>query len=833
MQTRAMKYGLLVVLIGSGIAGSRGVRAATNELRILPSDVTLRGPEARQTLIAQRMEGEQFAGLPKEPVTFSSSDPDVVTVVGDELVALQNGHAVITAVAGKQTASIRVRVADFQTPQAWSFRHHVEPILAKLGCSTGACHGALAGKGGFRLSLRGYDPESDHHTITRQSRGRRIELSDPGRSLLLAKPTGAIRHKGGLRFDVDSYEYKVLSEWIAQGATGPRPDDTKLERIEVLPRQSTLRPESRQRLLVRAYYSDGQVEDVTRWAKFDSTDERVAAIDQDGSVEVLGHGQAAMTAWFSSRIVLARVTSPFPHEVAPEQFADAGEMNFIDDLVLDKLKELNLPPSPKSSDSEFLRRIYLDTIGVLPTVTEVREFLADDSLDKRDRLIDQLLCRDEFVDYWTYKWSDILLIDGRKLRPEAVKAYYDWIRQRVADNLPWDRFVREILTATGNTVDHGATNFYVLHQDPESLSENACQAFLGLSIGCAKCHNHPLEKWTNDQYYAMANLFSRVRAKGWGGDARSGDGRRLVYVVDRGDLIQPLRGKPQPPTPLDGEAIPFESTEDRRLSLATWLTASENPYFARAITNRIWANFFGVGLVEPADDMRVSNPASNEALLDAAANYVVENRFDLKVLMREIMRSETYQRSSLPLAENQSENRFYTRYYPRRLMAEVMLDAICQVTGVPTSFTHVRQTADFDKKTDAYPVGTRALQLYDSAVRSDFLKTFGRNERQITCDCERSNEPSMVQVLHLSNGDTINDKLRNGSGRVAQLLKSNSTIEQIVDEAFLAALCRLPTPSEKEAFAKELSRTNEQLRREVIEDLFWGILSSREFLFNH
>jgi hypothetical protein len=307
----------------------------------------------------------------------------------------------------------------------------------------------------------------------------------------------------------------------------------------------------------------------------------------------------------------------------------------------------------------------------------------------------------------------------------------------------------------------------------------------------------------------------------------------LIYVVGRGDLIQPLRGQPQPPTPLDGDAIPFDSTDDRRLNLAKWLTSPENPYFSRAIANRIWANFFGVGLVEPADDMRVSNPASNEALLDAAAGFLVENGFNLKALMREIMRSETYQRSSLSLPENQSEHRFYTRYYPRRLMAEVMLDAICQVTGVPTAFTQVQQTADFDKKTDEYPLGTRALQLYDSAVRSDFLETFGRNERQITCDCERSNEPSMIQVLHLSNGDTINEKLRAESGRVAHLLNSNASAEQILEDAFLTALSRFPTESERIAFATEFSRADDQQRREVVEDLFWGILSSREFLFNH
>jgi hypothetical protein len=547
----------------------------------------------------------------------------------------------------------------------------------------------------------------------------------------------------------------------------------------------------------------------------------------------MGYGEGAITAWFASKIVIARVTSPYANEVANEIYEKTPQRNFIDELVTKQLRRLNLPPSPPAADAEFVRRAYIDTIGTLPTPDEVRTFLADASPDKRDKVIESLLSRKEFVDYWTYKWSDILLLNGALLRPEAVKAYYQWVHSRVEANTPWDQFAREVVTAQGSSFENGATNFYALHQDPETMSENVSQAFLGLSIGCAKCHNHPLEKWTNDQYYAMANMFARVRAKGWGGDARSGDGKRTLFVVSKGELTQPLTGKPQPPTPLDGEPLPFDSTDDRRVHLATWLTAPENPYFARSITNRVWANFFGVGLVESVDDMRDSNPASNEELLSATAAYVVENKFDLKTLMRAILQSHTYQRSSHPLAENEAEHRFYSRYYPRRLMAEVMLDAISQVTDVPTDFTEIAYPGADKQKTDFYPKGTRALQLYDSAVASYFLKTFGRNDRQITCECERSDEPSMVQVLHISNGDTLNSKLQAKEGRVEKLLTSDSPNYAIIEQAYLMSVARYPTDGEMQELLSVMNSTPADQRREVIEDLFWSLLSSREFLFNH
>jgi hypothetical protein len=475
-------------------------------------------------------------------------------------------------------------------------------------------------------------------------------------------------------------------------------------------------------------------------------------------------------------------------------------------------------------------------IGTLPTATEVREFLTDETEGKRDRLIESLLVRPEFVDYWAYKWSDVLLVNGNKLRPMGVKAYYQWIRNEIAENTPWDEFARKIVTSTGGSIENGATNFFALHQDPENMAENVSQAFLGLSIACAKCHNHPLEKWTNSQYYAFANLFSRVRAKGWGGDYRNGDGVRTLYVVPTGELIQPLTGKPQPPTPLDGEPLAFDSTDDRRIHLANWLTAPENPYFARAITNRVWANFFGAGLVEEVDDLRLSNPASNEELLTAASQHLIEYGFDLKSLMRAILQSQTYQRSGVPLDRNREEHRFYSRYYPKRLMAEVLLDAISQATDVPTPFTHIGFPGGDRQETKEYPLGTRAIQLHDSAVESYFLKTFGRNSRAITCECERSDEPSMVQVLHVANGDTINGKLKTKENRVSKLLAAGHSDAELTNEIFLQILSRFPTDEEKKRVVELLGQApNEDSaeKRLVVEDVFWSLLSTREFLFNH
>jgi hypothetical protein len=714
-----------------------------------------------------------------------------------------------------------------------SFDLDVMPILSKAGCNGGGCHGALAGKGGFRLSLFGYDPVSDHLAITRDARGRRVDLADPGMSLLLTKPTMAVAHKGGKRLEVDGHDYRLLAAWIAAGCPGPNAAEKKLVSIALAPTEAALGTGSSQQFTVTAAYSDSSTRDVTRWTRFTSADETVATVDPTGMVTVVGHGEGAVTAWFSSQIALARVVVPFPHTISTEVFAGAPRANLIDDLVLEQLQKLHLKPSPPCDDATFLRRAYLDTIGRLPTPEEVRGYLADASPGKRERVVDLLLARPEFIDYWTYKWSDVLLVNGSKLRPDAVNAYYQWIRDRVAENMPWDRLVREVVTAQGSSLENGATNFFAVHQDPETMAENVSQAFMSLSINCAKCHNHPLEKWTNDQYYAFANLFSRVRAKGWGGDSRSGKGQRTLFVESRGDLLQPKTGRPQPPAPLDGAPLAIADAGDRREPLARWLTSPENPYFTRSIVNRVWANFFGLGLVESVDDLRATNPASNEKLLAGLSSFSVEHGYDLKSLMRLILLSETYRRSSTPLPENQDDRKWFARSYPRRLMAEVLSDAISDVTGVRDHYTEVAMNDGSTEKVKGYDDDTRAIQLHDSAVKSYFLKVFGRNARDITCECERSNQPSLVQVLHLSNGSTINDKLSAKAGRVTQILATDPTPTPLVDEAWLRCLSRMPTDAERKPIEEMLTAAKPEEKRELVEDMYWSLLTSREFLFRH
>ena len=817
-----MKPGRLILVLAIFHPCFCGMAAvvASDKIAIVPAHVRLDGSEARQTLLVTLVDGPLVTGSIRSGLEWSSSDERIAKVVDGSVVPVGNGTATISVMANELTATATVTVEQFEAAHVWSFRNHVQSVLSKSGCNGGACHGAAAGKNGFKLSLRGYDPESDYFSITHQSRGRRVVSDDPGRSLVLTKPTGAIPHKGGVRFTEDSYEYRVVSEWIAQGTPAPAETDARIQRLQILPAASRLKQDTDQSTIVLAYFNDGHVEDVTRWARYTSTNHTVCSVDDRGLVKVLGSGEGAIVAWYLAQNATATITVPYTQALDPDVFASANRVNFIDELVLDKLASLNMPPSPRSDDSEFFRRVFLDTIGVLPTVDEVKSFLADRTESKRDALIEQLLARPEFVDYWAYQWSDLLLLTGNRLRPDAIKAYYKWIRDRVAENAPWDEFARGVILAKGSTVENGAANFYALHQDPQDMVETTSMAFMGMSIQCAHCHDHPNEKWTNDDYYGMVSLFARVRGKGWGGDFRSGDGIRTIFLADRGEVLQPRTARPQPPKPLDAIAISADDPGDRREYLVKWLTAPENPYFARAIVNRIWANFMGRGLVDAVDDLRLTNPASNEKLLGRLAEELIRNKYDLKSTMRLILRSETYQRSHTIVKENEADQRFHAHSQPRRLKAEVLLDAMSQVTDVPTVFKD-------------QPANTRAIQLTDSSIASYFLDAFGRPERVLTCTCERSNEPSMTQVLHLTNGKTIQEKVESKEGRVSKFIETNASNAEIIDTVFLAALSRFPTESERTHLTGLLEEPPADERRPAVEDLFWSVLTSKEFLFQH
>lgn len=814
------------------------VPAWAASLEIQPAQITLQGPESSQRILVLTKEGDELTGLASsEGLTLESANPAIVAIEGGTVVPKGDGKTSIKAMSNGQEASVEVEVQGMGQALPWSFRNHILPIFSKAGCNTGGCHGALAGKGGFRLSLGAYNPEADHHAITREARGRRVELRDPGRSLLLTKATTALKHTGGRRIAVGSRDYRILTEWLSQGAEGPKANDVRLQGLEVFPARSTLKLGDSLPFVVRSRYRDGREEDVTHWARFASTNEAVATVSENGTVTIVGHGEGAVTAWFSSRVVLARLSVPFPNEINPEAYKRDNWGQVLDRQVVPQLKRLNLEPSPKASDHVYLRRLSLDLTGRLPSPEKTKSFLADKAKDKRDKLIEELLESPDFVDYWAYRWSDVLLINGRRLRPVGVKAYYKFIKDNVAVNTPWNEFARKIVTAKGDSHTEGATNFYAVHQDPENMAENVSQAFLSLSLNCAKCHNHPLEKWTNDQYYAFANLFSRVRAKGWGGDGRSGDGIRTIWVEPRGDLIQPRTGKPQPPAPLEGKPLDPNDPSDRREELAAWLTSPNNKQFSRSVVNRVWANFFGRGLVHPVDDLRDSNPASNEEALAALSDWFVSKFFDLKILIRTIVQSETYQRSAAVLPGNKDDDRFLSRHIPRRLMAEVLHDAVADVTGIPTDFNAVAMPDGSTQKTDFYPKGTRAVQLWDSAVKSYFLDTFGRNKREISCECERSNQPSLVQVFHISNGQTLNDKLRAKGSIVERILEQTkgqaNADATIIEDAYLRCLCRFPSEKERKGFLAILAATPAEKRKEAVEDLYWAVMSSREFLFQH
>lgn len=805
--------------------------AASAAIKILPPEIILSGPGATQRfIVVEEMDGKIVRDVTARAKLTSSAPRIAVDNVG-LVQASADGEATIAAVVGNDTARARVKAEGIQQTSSPSFRNEVIPVLTQLGCNSGACHGALAGKGGFKLSLRGYAPDVDHFVLTRQAKGRRVNLTEPARSLMLLKPTLAVSHGGGQKLEVGSPEYQLLADWIAAAAPGPRPDDARLARLEVFPTSAILRPRETMQMVVRASYSDGKSRDVTRWARFSSTEETIVGVDGTGLVTVGSHGEAAIPVVYGSQVATALISSPFPKAIPARAYDEAKRASFIDDMVLKKLKSLNIPPSPACTDQEFIRRAYLDAAGVLPSPDEVKKFLADPAADRRSKLIDLLLDRPETVDYWAYKWSDVLLISSRRLNQPAMRAFYQFVRQSVADNKPWDRFARDIITARGSNLVSGAANFFVLHKDVADVTETTAVTFLGMSITCARCHNHPLEKWTQDQYWSMANLFARVALK-------NGDRPEEIAVQSQpdGDVLHPRRNVAMPPTPLDGKSLALDSAIDRRQYFVDWLTAEDNPYFAKALVNRVWRNFMGRGLVEAEDDLRQTNPATNPELLDALGVDFVEHGYDVKRLMRLIMNSAAYQRSSVALLNNKADDRFYSRYLIRRLPAEVILDAYATVTGVPTAFTSVNVgSSGGTAETGDYPLGTRALQLPDTQLVSQFLDAFGRPERGQTCACERQQDSSVTQALHLANGNTLNDRLRDKKSRVEQWLKEKISDREAIDRIFLLALCREPSPTERQRFLTLMAETGRDAgssRREVLEDLFWAILAGREFLFN-
>ncbi len=823
----ARTTGLTAVVLALLLASSYGAdtgSAAVSRLAVLPNPVRIWRPGTQERIVVEgvREDGTFVADLTTR-AQLKIADPNIAIVQEGGIVkALAPGETTLAVSVDSMTVQVPVRVDPGPQPYVPSFRNDVIPVLTKAGCNSGACHGAAAGKGGLKLTLRGYDPMLDYHVLTRQARARRVDRREPGRSLILLKPTLTLPHGGGLRFEVGSTEYWILAEWIAAGAPAPTSKDPMPTRIAVLPEQVVLAPGDGQRFVVQAFYSDGTVRDVTRWCKFNSTELVVAEVSQDGVANVKGRGEATINATFGNLVAQATITVPFRTDLDEKLFTQAETRNFIDELVIKKLKTLGIPPSGLCSDREFIRRAYLDCTGTLPPPERVQAFVKDSSPDKREKLIAELLQSDEFVDYWSYWLSDLLLLSSAKLSRPALLAYYQWIRTAVAENMPWDEFARSIVTATGSNLENGAANYFVQHKDVVDLTETTSVTFLGTSITCARCHNHPLEKWTQDQYYRFANLFARVRLK---------DGKRsgevIVYDAPDGEVRHPRRGVPMPPTPLDASPIPPDYPGTRREYLAEWMTSSDNKLFARTFVNRVWAALFGRGIVDPPDDLRATNPPANAELLDALADQFVSHGYDMRWLIQTIMSSATYQRSSVPTELNAFDVRWNSHYIPKRLAAEVLADAIAHVTGVPDTYP-------------GYPKGTRAIQLPDVRVASYFLDVFGRPKREQPCACERMNDASIAQTLHLFNGSALNEKLRSNAGRVEKWLKEGVTLAEAIDRLYLLALARPASDAEKQALARLLGDGDEQPAkldqppsREQLEDLFWAVLTSKEFAFNH
>ncbi len=711
-----------------------------------------------------------------------------------------------------------------------SFVNDVVPVLTRLGCNSGACHGKLAGQNGFKLSLRGYAPELDHIAITRDARGRRLARSQPRESLLLTKPLMRVPHKGGHRLIAGSPEHQTLLAWVAAGAPGPVAGEAITARITIEPRSRTYSPDDHQRLTVVATDSQGAQRDVTRLALFKSNEEGLATVDEAGVVTALRPGATAVMASFQGQVAVHVVTTPYGHKVDPKTY-DA-RASFLDDHVIKRLRELGLEPSGRCDDATFLRRVSLDLTGALPEAEEVEAFLADPEPSKRERLVDRLLESPAYVDSWAQFWGEVfqnrLERDGDKRGRKGVRGFARWLRTQVEENRPWDEFARGVLTARGPLTDEPAGGYYLVNRKPEDLAEAASQALLGTRIQCAKCHNHPLERFTQDDYYGMAAFFSRVKLDGKTTDEgpaveiglpgrRRGKGARTD--AQKVGLTQPRTGQFLPPRPLDRSDLPPSDDRDPREALAAWVTSSSNRLFARALVNRVWKRFFSVGLVEPVDDLRATNPASNEPLMDALCDDFVRQGFDLKRLIRLIATSRTYSLSSDPLPGNAADRTFFSHYLPRRLPAEVLADALTHVTGIAEPF-------------EGYAEGLRAVQLPDPKVPSYLLDTFGRPERITPCACERTSEVTMPQVLHLLNGEALARRIAEGDGRLARLLASGRSDREVADRLFLNALGHTAGESQWKAVEAALAVPGAD-RAAVFRDLTWALVNSREFLFGH
>lgn len=696
-----------------------------------------------------------------------------------------------------------------------TFEKDIEPLLARFGCNSGPCHGKSRGQNGFQLSLLGFDPDFDFHAIVNESRGRRVLPAAPEHSMVLAKPAGKVPHGGGRLFAPGDAAYERIHAWIKAGMPRTPADAPRVARISVNPSERVLGFKEEVPLRVTAHYTDGSTADVTHLAMYQSNESVIAAVSSEGRVKTGPlPGEAAIMARFMEKFAVCNILIPQPKAVPPELYAGLPRRNFIDGLVWDKLRKLNITPSGPASDAKFLRRAYLDAIGRMPTPEETRTFLADTASDKRERLVDDLLERPEYADYWANQWADLLRPNPYRVGIKAVFNLDAFLRDAFRRNLPFDRFAREIITAQGSTWRNGAAVFYRDRRDPAEITTSVSQMFLGVRLECAKCHHHPFEIWSQDDFYSFAAYFARIGRKGTGLSPPISGGEEVIYGTGKGTVQHPVTGKTLAPRPLLGDAPQVPDDEDPRRMLADWITSETNPYFAKVAVNRVWATLMGRGIVEPVDDLRATNPPSNGPLLDALADHFRKEKYDLKKLLRTIMTSYVYGLSSEPNPGNVADLRNYSRHYRQRLRAEVLLDAVAAVTGVEEKFA-------------AAPPGTRAMELWTVRTESFFLDTFSRPDPNQDPPCERSPETSVVQALHLMNSPALHQKVTSDAGRAAQLAKGAESPDRIVEEIYLLSYARLPDAEERGICRKMFAALP---RRQAIEDLMWTLLNTPEFL---
>lgn len=805
--------GLMVLWAASSI-----VKA--DEIRIQPSQIDLVGRFARSQLVVLR-EASKSADTFVATVDLTSQakvrsqDEKIVTIEpSGYVVPVGNGSTKIVVDVGGKQILVPVTVRGAESDPAIDFRNDVEPILTRFGCNAGGCHGKASGQNGFKLSLFGFDAQYDYDEIVKRARGRRVNITAPEQSLLIAKAVNAVAHGGGKRFEIGSEPYRILEAWVAAGAPTFAKDAPVVTSLKMFPSQQIMANGGHQQLAVTAVYSDGTVRDVTRSASFRSNLDVLAKVDDHGQVETLDQsGEAAVMAQYMGQVAVFRAI--VPHGAPRKEIPDFAPVNYVDQLVVEKWKKLGLLPSPVCDDATFLRRATLDICGRLPTVDEAKAFAADQDANKRDKLIDRLLDSPDYPAFFALRWSVILRNSQLAGANQAAIAFHNWIRESIAQNRPYDDFVRGVVAAAGEWPDAPAVNWLWQNRDDQlhQTTADVAQVFLGTRLQCARCHHHPYEKWGQEDYFGLAGFFTRLGRKSFG-EPPPYFSASTVTISE----TNPVTGKQAEPKFLAGEYVKFAAEEDPRHGLVDWMTKPENPFFAKAFVNRMWAHFMGRGLVHEVDDLRDTNPASNPELLDALAKDFVDHHFDTKHILRVIAKSRVYQLSAEPREENKHDRQNYARYYARRMIAEVFLDSVDQLTGSRSRFGGVAASS-------------RAVDLPHEGFGSSFLDAFDRPKRVTVCECERSSGATLAQVLLLSNSDEIENKVADGNGRVAKLIEAKRPVGEAIDELYLAAFSRLPDPSERTTVIGFVERAKNQ--REALEDVEWSLLNSREFMFQH